>query len=78
MLQNITTKYSKVPEQTVIFACLGSLLFTCVLNSVSLCVDLGPVLQSIVSLTNTFMANSVTVVAEIFSNTFIFLLQKCE
>ena len=38
----------------------------------------GPILQSIVSVTSSLMTNSLTVVAEIFSNTLIFLLQKCE
>ena len=36
------------------------------------------VVQSIVSLTNSLMANSLTVVAKVFSNTLILLLQKCE
>ena len=38
----------------------------------------GPGVQSIVSLTNLLMINSLTVVAKIFSNTLIFLLQKYE
>ena len=38
----------------------------------------GPVVQSIVSLTISLMTNSLTVVAEVFINTLIFLLQKCE
>ena len=37
---------------------------------------LGPVGQDIVSLTSLFMTNSLTVVAMVFSNTLIFLLQK--
>ena len=37
--------------------------------------DLGSFFQSIVSLTNLLMT---TVVAKVFSNTLIFLLQKCE
>ena len=39
---------------------------------------LGPVAQSIVSLTSLLMTNSLTVVSKVFSNTLIFLLQKCE
>ena len=41
---------------------------------------LGPVVQSIVSLTSLLMTNSLTVVhvSKVFSNTLIFLLQKCE
>ena len=38
----------------------------------------GPVVQSIVSLMSLLMKNLLTVVAKIFSNTLIFLLQKCE
>ena len=38
----------------------------------------GPVVQSFVSLTSSLMTNSLTVVAKVFSNTLIFLLQKCE
>ena len=36
----------------------------------------GPVVQSIVSLVSLLMTNSLTVVAKVFSNTLIFLLQK--
>ena len=39
---------------------------------------LGPVVQSIVSLTSSLMTNLLTVVAKVFSNTLIFLLQKSE
>ena len=39
--------------------------------------DQGPVVQSIISFTNSLMTNSLTVVAKVFSNTLIFLLQKC-
>ena len=35
-------------------------------------------LQSIVSLISLLMTNSLTVVVKVFSNTLIFLLQKCE
>ena len=38
----------------------------------------GLVVQSIVSLVSWLMTNSLTVVAKVFSNTLIFLLQKCE
>ena len=38
----------------------------------------GPVVQSSVCLTSLLMTNVVTVVAKVFSNTLIFLLQKCE
>ena len=38
----------------------------------------GPVVQSIVSLTSLLMTNLLTVVAKVFSNTLIFLLQNCE
>ena len=38
----------------------------------------GSVVQSIVSLASLLMTNSLTVVAKIFSDTLIFLLQKCE
>ena len=38
----------------------------------------GPVVQSIISLMNLLMTNSLTVVAKVVSNTLIFLLQKCE
>ena len=37
-----------------------------------------PVVQSLVSLTNSLMTNFLTVVAKVFSNTLIFLLQKFE
>ena len=37
----------------------------------------SPVVQSIVSLTGLLMTNLLTVVAQVFSNTPIFLLQKC-
>ena len=40
--------------------------------------ELGPVVQSIVSLTRLLMTNSLIIVAKVFSNTLIFLLQKCE
>ena len=36
----------------------------------------GPVVQSIVSLTSSLMTKVLTVVAKVFSNTLIFLLQK--
>ena len=39
-------------------------------------VNLGPVVQSIVSLKSSFMTNSLTVVAKIFSNALIFSLQN--
>ena len=39
---------------------------------------LGPVVQSIISLTSLLMINLLAVVAQVFSNTLIFLLQKCE
>ena len=39
---------------------------------------LGPVVQSIASLTSLLMTNSLNVVAKIFSNTLIFLWQNCE
>ena len=39
---------------------------------------LGPVVQSIVSLTSSLMTNSLTVVAKVFSNALVLLLQKCE
>ena len=39
---------------------------------------LSPVVQSIVSLTSSLMANWLSVAANVFSNIFIFLLQKCE
>ena len=38
----------------------------------------GPVVQSIVSVTSSLMADSLTVVAKVFSNKLIFLLHKCE
>ena len=38
----------------------------------------GPVVKSIVNLTSLLMTNLLTVVAKVFSNTLIFLLQKCE
>ena len=38
----------------------------------------GPVVQSIVSLTDLLLTNLLTVVAKVFSNTLMFLLQKCE
>ena len=41
-------------------------------------VILGPVVQSVISLTSLLMTNSLTVVAKVFSNTLIFVLQKCE
>ena len=37
---------------------------------------MGPVVQSIVSLMRLLMTNLLTVVANVFSNTLIFLLQK--
>ena len=40
--------------------------------------ELDPVVQSIVSLTSWLMTNSLTVVATVFSDTLIFLLQKSE
>ena len=36
---------------------------------------LDPVVQSIVSLTNSLVTNSLTIVAKVFSDTLIFLLQ---
>ena len=42
------------------------------------CIHLGPVVQSSVSLNSLLMRNSLTVVTKVFSNTLIFLLQKCE
>ena len=39
---------------------------------------LGPVVQSIVSLTSVLMTNSLTIVTKVFSDTLIFLLLKCE
>ena len=47
-------------------------------NLTSLTDDLGPAVQSIISLTSLLMTNLYTVVAKVFSNTLIFLLQKCE
>ena len=41
-------------------------------------ISLGSVVQSIISLTSSLITNSFTVVAKVFSNTLIFLLQKCE
>ena len=41
-------------------------------------IDLSPVVQSIAKLTSLLMTNSFTAVATVFSNTLIFLLQKCE
>ena len=38
----------------------------------------GPVVQSIVSLMSSLMTNSLIVVAKVFSDTLIFLLQNCE
>ena len=38
----------------------------------------GPVVQSIVYLKSSLMTNSLSIVTKIFSDTFIFLLQKCE
>ena len=38
----------------------------------------GPDVQSIVSLTISLIKKSLTVTAKVFSNTLIFLLQKCE
>ena len=38
----------------------------------------GPVVQSIVSLRSLLMTNLLTVVAKVFSNTLIFLLQKMQ
>ena len=38
----------------------------------------GPVVQSMVSLRSLLMTNSLVVIARVFSNTLIFLLQKCE
>ena len=38
----------------------------------------GPAVQSIVSLTSSIMTNLLTVVAKVFLNILIFLLQKCE
>ena len=40
--------------------------------------DQGPDVQSMVSLTSLLITNSLTVLAKVFSNTLIFLLQKCE
>ena len=39
---------------------------------------LGPVVQSIISLTSSLMTNSLTVRAKVVSNMLTFLLQKCE
>ena len=39
---------------------------------------LGPVVQSIVTLMSSFMTDLLTVVAKVFSNTLIFMLQKSE
>ena len=36
------------------------------------------VVQSVVSLTSSLMTKSLTVVVKVFSNTLIYLLQKCE
>ena len=41
-------------------------------------ITLGPVVQSIADLTSLLMTNWLTVAAKVFSNTLIFLLQKCE
>ena len=38
----------------------------------------GPSCQQFFSLTSSLMTNSLTVVAKVFSDTLIFLLQKCE
>ena len=38
----------------------------------------GPFVQSNVSLTSLLMANTLTGVANVFSNTLLFLLRKCE
>ena len=38
----------------------------------------GPAIQSIPSLTSLLMTKLLTVVAKVFSNTLIFLLQKCK
>ena len=40
--------------------------------------DLDPVVKSIFSLTSLLMTNLLNVVAKVFSNTLICLLQKCE
>ena len=69
-------KYMKLPsciqllyqKSADVFKFLFSSLFT----------YLGPVVQSIVNLMSSLMTNSLTVVAKVFSNTSIFLLQKCE
>ena len=37
-----------------------------------------PVVQSSATLTSSLITNSLTVVAKVFSNTLMFLLQKCE
>ena len=39
---------------------------------------LGPVVQSIVSLMSLYMTNLLTVLAKVFSDILIFLLQMCE
>ena len=41
-------------------------------------IDQGPIVQSIISLASLLMTNSLNVVAKVFSNTLIFLLQKYE
>ena len=38
----------------------------------------GLVVQSFLNLTCLLMTNSLTVIAKVFSNTLVFLLQKCE
>ena len=57
--------------------CLSAKSQNLLLSSDLLCY-LGPIVQSIVSLTSLLMTNSLTVVGKAFSNTLIFLLQKCD
>ena len=56
------TKYCKVPDQT----------------SLSLLTNLGPVDQSIVSLTSALVVKMLTVLLSTISNSQVFLLKKCE
>ena len=57
---------------------LNSLHWVAMESSYGLENDQSPVVQSIISLTSLLMTNLLTVVAKVFSDTLIFLLQKCE
>ena len=56
--------------------CMAMLISSCLRGKKLHKTYQGPVVQSMVSLTSSLMTNSLTVVAKVISNVFIYLLQK--